>query len=322
MPEGHSLHRLARQVDDVFGGRRVRASSPQGRFTEGAALIDGRVLERAWAHGKHLFADIEGGRVLHIHLGLYGAVSFGGDRTFTAASSIGAPRRIGERELPGLGDRVEIGDADDDDPRPAPGSGQAKLVCGVSAARVPALVAPAPRDTVRLRLQTVHGWADLIGATACQLLTRQEADALLARLGPDPLNDDAPDAFVDRASRTRRPIGAVLMDQSMVAGVGNIFRAESLFRAGLDPWTPAREVGEQRLTALYRDNGELMRMGVRLGRIVSTTPEHRAAAPGGGRPSYYVYKRQGQACLVCGEDAIVVEEMAARKLYRCMVCQH
>lgn len=55
MPEGHSIHRLARQFTDVFGGERVRASSPQGRFAEGAALLDGQVLERAWAHGKHFF---------------------------------------------------------------------------------------------------------------------------------------------------------------------------------------------------------------------------------------------------------------------------
>lgn len=316
MPEGHSIHRLARQVQDVFGGRRVRASSPQGRFAEGAALLDGRVLERAWAHGKHFFADVEGGLVLHIHLGLYGAMSFGGDETFTAASSIGAPRRIGEREAPALGSA-----ASDDDPRPAAGSGQDRLVCGVSAARLPAVEPPAPRDTVRLRLQTDHGWADLVGATACQVLTRDEVDAVLARLGPDPLNDDAPDRFLDRAGRTRRPIGAVLMDQSMASGIGNIFRAESLFRARLDPWTPARSVGESGLRALYEDNRTLMRAAVQRGRIVSTTPEHRAAAPDGRRPSYYVYRRHGQPCLVCGQDSIVKEDMAARGLYRCTVCQ-
>lgn len=99
MPEGHSVHRLARQFTDVFGGRRIRATSPQGRFAEGAALLDGQVLERARAHGKHFFADVSGGHVLHVHLGMYGAWTFGGDQDFAAASSIGAPRRIGEREV-------------------------------------------------------------------------------------------------------------------------------------------------------------------------------------------------------------------------------
>ncbi|WP_248123548.1 Fpg/Nei family DNA glycosylase [Micrococcus lacusdianchii] len=319
MPEGHSLHRLARHVQDVFGGQMLRATSPQGRFADGAALLDGRILERAWAHGKHFFADMAGGVTLHIHLGLYGAMSFGGDEVFAAASSIGAPRRIGEQET-----RTPIASAsqaDDDDPRPPATSGQEKLVCGVTTARTPAVVPPPPRDTVRLRLQSEHGWADLVGATTCRVLIPEEVASVLDRLGPDPLNGDDAGRFVERASRTRRPIGAVLMDQAAVAGIGNIFRAESLFRAGLDPWTPAREVGEQPLCALYEDNGDLMRTGVRLGRIVTTTPEHRAAAPGGSHPSYYVYHRQGQPCLVCGVDAIVVEEMATRKLYRCTVCQ-
>ena len=99
MPEGHSVHRLARQFTDVFGGRRIHATSPQGRFAEGAALLDGQVLKRARAHGKHFFADVSGGHVLHVHLGMYGAWTFGGDQDFAAASSIGAPRRIGEREV-------------------------------------------------------------------------------------------------------------------------------------------------------------------------------------------------------------------------------
>uniref|UniRef100_UPI0039EF6628 DNA-formamidopyrimidine glycosylase family protein n=1 Tax=Sinomonas sp. G460-2 TaxID=3393464 RepID=UPI0039EF6628 len=79
MPEGHSIHRLARQFGDVFAGERLGVSSPQGRFAGGAALLDGRVLEAARAHGKQLFLRFEGGLSLHVHLGLYGAWDFGGD---------------------------------------------------------------------------------------------------------------------------------------------------------------------------------------------------------------------------------------------------
>ena len=53
MPEGHTLHRLATDVYDAFGGRPVVANSPQGRFAEGAARLDGQVLLRTEAHGKH-----------------------------------------------------------------------------------------------------------------------------------------------------------------------------------------------------------------------------------------------------------------------------
>lgn len=303
MPEGHSVHRLARQFTDVFGGRRIRASSPQGRFAEGAALLDGQVLERARAHGKHFFADVSGGHVLHVHLGMYGAWTFGGDQDFAAASSIGAPRRIGEREVQ-AGDHAAWAEpAHDADGWVQP---------------------PPPAPTVRLRVRAEHGWADLIGASRCRVLTPQEADALVAGLGPDPLNDDDPAPFLASAARTRRPIGVVLMDQSAVGGIGNIFRAEALFRAGLDPWRPARDVPGDVLAALWEDNAALMREGVRLGRIVTTRPEHRpgtTAEHAWPEHANYVYRRQGRACLVCGQDAIVREEMAARHLYRCTVCQ-
>ena len=302
MPEGHSVHRLARQFTDVFGGRRIRATSPQGRFAEGAALLDGQVLKRARAHGKHFFADVSGGHVLHVHLGMYGAWTFGGDQDFAAASSIGAPRRIGEREVHDDG---------------APAAEPARDADGW-------VQPPPPAATVRLRLRAEHGWADLIGASRCRALTPAEAADVVAGLGPDPLNDDDPAPFYDLARRTRRPIGVVLMDQAAVSGIGNIFRAEALFRAGIDPWRPAREVSAPDLESLWADNAALMREGVRLGRIVTTRPEHRPGIPAEAAwPEHanYVYQRQGLACLVCGRETIVVEEMAARKLYRCLTCQ-
>ena len=75
MPEGHTLHRLARLHQRRFGRAPVIVSSPQGRFADGAAAVSGRVLKKASAWGKHLFHHYEGGRVVHVHLGLYGTFS-------------------------------------------------------------------------------------------------------------------------------------------------------------------------------------------------------------------------------------------------------
>ena len=69
MPEGHTLFRLARTLDEHFGGRVVSATSPQGRFAESAGLIDGTLLEAAESYGKHLFMDFEQDRRVHVHLG-------------------------------------------------------------------------------------------------------------------------------------------------------------------------------------------------------------------------------------------------------------
>ena len=162
VPEGHSVHRLARQFGDVFAGERLAVSSPQGRFAQGAALLDGHTLVGSVAHGKHLFLEFEHGLLLHVHLGLYGAWDFGGDATFRGASSIGAPRKVGEREVYDDGGAAE----------PAAYAGP-----------------PAPVGAVRVRLAGAHGWADLRGATTCEAITEAEAAAVLARLGPDPLRN-------------------------------------------------------------------------------------------------------------------------------------
>ncbi|MFC7880174.1 DNA-formamidopyrimidine glycosylase family protein, partial [Isoptericola sp. NPDC057391] len=118
MPEGHTVHRLARALDGLFGGEALAVSSPQGRFAGGAALLDGRRLVTAEAWGKQLFCAFapdragrgpakasrepdtpDDARWLRVHLGLYGAWTFAGDGSADVVHAIGAPRRrIGERE--------------------------------------------------------------------------------------------------------------------------------------------------------------------------------------------------------------------------------
>ena len=72
MPEGHTLHLLARDHRRRFRGGPVRVTSPQGRAAEAAARVDGSVLVDVEAHGKHLFYEFSTGDVLHVHLGLFG----------------------------------------------------------------------------------------------------------------------------------------------------------------------------------------------------------------------------------------------------------
>ncbi|MDQ0756160.1 Fpg/Nei family DNA glycosylase [Arthrobacter sp. B3I4] len=301
MPEGHSVHRLARQFADVFVGERLAVSSPQGRFVQGAALLDGHVLSGSEAHGKHLFLRFEHGLVLHVHLGLYGAWDFGGDAGFRGASSIGAPRRIGEREV-----------YDDGGDSEHPGDGE---YAGP----------PAPVGAVRVRLASSRGWADLRGATTCEALTDAEAAAVTARLGPDPLRNQPGDrdSFLAALAKKRTPLATLLMDQKVIAGVGNVYRAELLFRQRLDPWLPGTALPPEAAALLWDDTVALMSDGVRDGRII-TTPARYWADTAGGLPepedAHFVYRRQGQACRDCG-TAVALTEHGARKLYWCPACQ-
>jgi endonuclease-8 len=94
---------------------------------------------------------------------------------------------------------------------------------------------------VRLRLRTDQHVADLRGPTLCEVATPEQVDTVLDRLGPDPLRPDSdPDAAWARISRSSRTIGELLMDQAVLAGVGNVYRSEVLFRHRLSPFTEGR----------------------------------------------------------------------------------
>ena len=189
--------------------------------------------------------------------------------------------------------------------------------------------APPPVGQVRLRLVTVGddgpepAYADLRGATQCALVGADHRDGVLSRLGPDPLRPGAdPTRAWQRISRTHRPIGELLMDQQVLAGVGNVYRAEILFRHRLHPLRPGRSLRRGQFLALWQDLVELMPDGVRSNRIDTVRPEHlppRRAGRGRGG-DVYVYRRQGLPCLVCG-TAVRTEVLAGRNSFWCPRCQ-
>ncbi len=334
MPEGHSVHRIARQFDRNFVDRSVSASSPQGRFAEGAAVLDGREMLAAKAVGKQMFLEFEGETWLRVHLGLYGAWDFAGeilvDPTIAAAngrmgqtnqrgtelddgddailddagenslSSIGAPRRA--RVHVRMSEQTK-GLADDGEEWPPPVVGQ-----------------------VRLRLLTASTCADLRGPTACALQTPDEMLATVAKLGPDPLVGDPAEGeerFVNIVGRKPTPIALLLMDQAVVSGIGNVYRAEMLFRARLDPHTPGRDVPEEIVRELWRDWVRLLSIGVETGQMMTmdglSSQQYRAAMASRD-DRHWVYHRAGLPCRVCGTE-IALEEIGTRKLYWCPFCQ-
>lgn len=190
---------------------------------------------------------------------------------------------------------------------------------------------PTPVGQVRLRIVGANHYSDLRGPTACAVITDAEKDAMHSRLGADPLRPDAePSQVYDRLASRRVPIAQVLMDQAVIAGVGNVYRAEALFRAGLNPFLPARELPRPHWDALWLDLVALMREGVRTGRMETIRPEHADRtpplpehAPGQGWrhiDGRYVYRRHGQPCLLCG-TVVRTDEVAARNLYWCPTCQ-
>jgi endonuclease-8 len=190
----------------------------------------------------------------------------------------------------------------------------------------PAPDAP-PRGAVRLRLASSSAVADLRGAMTCAVMTPEQRSALLGRVGPDPLRADAdPERGWQAVRRSRRSLASLLMDQSVVAGLGNIYRAEVLFRHRLDPGAPGQLMGRGVWDDLWADLVMLLRRGFETGRIDTVLPEHEPQAM--GRPArsdrhggeVYVYRRQGQPCLVCA-TRIRARVVDGRNLYWCPTCQ-
>lgn len=259
MPEGHTLHRLARALRPLVG-RRVHASSPQGRFAEGAQAIDGRVVEDVDAHGKHLLADF-GDVHLHVHLGLAGVMF--------------------ER-----------------DPAGEPGRG------------------------VRLRLVTADppttAW-DLVAPLRCELFGEPERKELLARLGPDPLRGDDPTPALERIRASRRAIGQLLLDQEVVAGVGNVIRAEALHRCHVHPDRPGSSLADTEVDCLWATITAQLQRAVEEGRIITVdTPagvDRTAIDQTDGR---YVYKQS--RCRTCG-GVVRTWALGNRTAYACEHCQ-
>ncbi|NHC45823.1 Fpg/Nei family DNA glycosylase [Motilibacter aurantiacus] len=153
-----------------------------------------------------------------------------------------------------------------------------------------------PRKGTRLRLAGERAAYDLIAPMSCTLLDDAAVARLLSGLGPDPLRPEADgDEAVRRLLAHPRSVGAALLDQAAIAGVGNVYRAEVLYRHRLDPRTPAREVPAETYAAMWEDLRSLMARGVRVGSILTVDDAPDDTPPEQAR---YVYKQQ--ACRGCG----------------------
>ncbi|MFH5806156.1 Fpg/Nei family DNA glycosylase [Alienimonas sp. DA493] len=296
MPEGHKVHHLAAQHTAAFAGAEYAVSSPQGRFRTGAAELDGRRLVGVSARGKHLFYEFGDGEFgdgkrgdgaapadalfLHVHLGRYGK--------FTALTRP-APEPVGAV-------RVRILRTDDGAGRlpPTPGAKDPGPVIGF----------------------------DLRGPTACETLAPHEVEAIRDRLGPDPLDPQTGDRAKVRAAfaKSKKPAGALLMDQHVVSGVGNIFRAEAFYELEMDPARPANSLTDEEFAALWHTIKRQMKTGLEYGKIVTRTAREagKPRAELFGMDRFRIYRQP--RCPRCGEETHVWE-LGGRTMYACRRCQ-
>jgi endonuclease-8 len=246
VPEGHSLHRHARDQRAALAGQVVSVTSPQGRFD--TVRFDGHRLEDVQAHGKHLLYSFAAAPDVHVHLGMKGI--------FLRTDDLALP----------------------------------------------------PRAGTRLRLAGETSAYSVLAPSRCEALDAVAVAELLAGLGPDPLREGAAarEEAARRLSGARSAVGAAVLDQSVWAGIGNAWRAELLFLAGIDP---GRRVDVDEAGLLWDLAVELLPLGVAAGQVVSdpAAPDER-----------WVYKRG--TCRRCGAP-VATRTVGGRTAYSCPVDQ-
>ena len=257
MPEGHTIHRAARDHHRIMAGQKLMICSPQGRFTEGASRLSGQLCVAVEAFGKHLIYHFDNGDALHVHLGLFG--------------------RIRKHKLP----------------------------------------LSEPRGAVRVRLVGNTHAIDINGPTICKVLCDDEFVKLTQRLGPDVLRSDAnPNLAFKKISNSKTQIGRLIMDQSIMSGIGNIYRSEILWRQSVHPETPGRAISRQTFDRIWEDAKELLNIGVKHNAIITV----EGARPSKGRYRERVNIFSKSTCPVCKEP-IRRFEIGGRRVFVCEKCQ-
>lgn len=243
MPEGDSLHRAARRLQEIVGEEvEVETPHPRARVGQLAKRLDGRRLLGVEAVGKNLLLHFEGGYVVRSHLGM---------------------------------------------------SGRWRVV---------------PRGSRRAG----RPWLVLRGREREAVLWHGPVLELhqrgIDRLGPDILSEPIDfDAMVSnmRADDPDRAIGEAVLDQRLVAGIGNMWKAEILWRVGVSPWQPVGGISDEQLGAILGEAGRLMRVAVETGRAERS-----------------VYRRAGRPCPRCGTPIVSRGQGEANRMaYWCPSCQ-
>jgi len=257
LPEGHTIHRAARDHRRALVGQKLSVSSPQGRFSDGASLLDTQFCETVEAFGKHLVYRFRNKLALHIHLGLFG--------------------RIRKQPLP-LRD---------------------------------------PKGAVRVRIAGKTHFIDINGPTICEVLDQPGIDALITRIGPDVLRTDAnSEISFQKIQQSKLPIGRLIMDQSIMAGIGNIYRTEILWRQAIHPEVPGNEISRQAFDRIWNDAAYLLAIGVKKNAIVTVDAQITSKKRSGENFNIFGKVR----CPKCDGNLRRLE-INKRKVFVCDTCQ-
>ena len=246
--------------------------------------LTGRTVKRLWRRAKYLMADLDGGETFVIHLGMSGRIAVYAD---------GKSRRLGRFVYPAA----------------PPGAGMGKHDHVVLETDAPARIVFT--DHRRFGLMTLVATADI------------ERHRLFKGIGVEPLSDEFDADFLTRTLKGKKtPIKSALLDQRVVAGLGNIYVCEALFRSGISPKRLARSVSPPRITALVKEIKAVLKDAIAAGG--SSLRDHRRTDGEMGyfQKTFNVYDRAGEPCRTKGcKGKIRRVVQAGRSTFYCATCQ-
>jgi formamidopyrimidine-DNA glycosylase len=145
--------------------------------------------------------------------------------------------------------------------------------------------------------------------------------AIAPELGPEPLEDDfTADLLRHRLTGRHRAIKALLLEQSFVAGVGNIYADEALHRAGIHPLRPADELADEEIVRLHEAIRAALSAGITYEGASISWYRKPDGTSGESQNHFYVYDREGLSCLKCGQPIEKIR-VAQRGTHFCPSCQ-
>jgi formamidopyrimidine-DNA glycosylase len=297
MPELPEVETIRRQLEPAVVGRRIdsarvlderwtRPHDPAG--VEKA--IAGRRIEGVRRRGKYLIVDLDGDRHLVMHLRMTGNLLLRPadlDVAEDAAVDLMEARRFG-------GPRLYESHPD------------ARYL----------------RAAIALDDGSELWFTDARRFGHAVVLDGEELDAYLdARLGLEPLSGElTPEGLAERAAGRTAPLKSFLLDQTRVAGIGNIYADEALWRAELHPLSPAGSLRPEHCEALVDGIVDALETGLARGGASIDDYRDARGERGSAQDEFLVHTREGEQCLRCGETIrrIVV---GGRSTYFCPRCQ-
>jgi formamidopyrimidine-DNA glycosylase len=283
MPELPEVETIARQLNDVIGGKKIESIQVlrQKSFPGDENELLGETVEEIGRRAKVIIFKFKNSdKLLTVHLKMTGQLIYISSKNRIAG---GHPTADWIKELPSSHTRVVLTFDD--------------------------------KSRLFFNDMRVFGWM--------RIISKQVFDKQLEKKAPDVIDPEFTVEYLSRIlSKTARAVKQVLMDQEKIGGVGNIYANDALYLAGIHPQRAAKLLTPKEVDSLWKYVREVINKGIKYGGASASDDKYVNLSGLGGKyqEHFLVYEKNGDKCKVCG-SVIEKIKIGGRGTYLCPVCQ-